>query len=85
MALWKILWELFEDFSDNFNSGHDGVDVSFLEIIESFNDFFLEGVSISKTLLDLGEVVFLNETVDESTDELFYIVYADLNLLIDAS
>ena len=79
MALRKILWELFKDFSDNFDSGHDGVDVSFLEIIESFNNFFLEGVSISQTLLDLGEVVFLNEAIDESSDELFYVVYADLN------
>ena len=70
LAVAEVSWKLGEEGSDNLDSGDDGGDIALHEVLDGLVDFLLDMVGVGEASLDVLEVVLLDETEEDTGDEL---------------
>ena len=77
LAILKINIDGGDHLSDNGNTLDDVHDVLLLEVLDGFGELNLESFSILEAWCDLIERVVLNESIEESSDELDNLVVVE--------
>ena len=70
LAVIEVSWELLDDLTELLNSLDDVLEVTLGEIRESIGDLNLKALSVVEAGLDLWEIILLDKTVDDTSDEL---------------
>ena len=72
LAVLEISWDLLDE-NDNFLDGINDVgNIECLKVLDDSFDFSLKGISIGEASLDLVEVVLVDETFNNSSNEFLY-------------
>lgn len=71
LAVAEVLVHLVEDVDDDLEGGHDAREILLLEVGNQRHDVVREVLGVLHANLELGEVLLVDEAVDESSDELF--------------
>lgn len=77
LASGKVLWKLRDNLSHDLDTGEDVREVLLFEVIYGFHHFLTKDWAILKTGINLLEVVLVDDSLDESTNELSNQLWVD--------
>ena len=77
LALSEVSRELLDEGDDLLDGVNNGVNVESREVGDDGLNLGLEALTVSEALLDLGEVVVLDEAVEDAGDELLSLLEVD--------
>jgi len=68
-AISKLVWNLLKDLSNNFDSINNTRYILLHEVLDSLSKLGLNNCGVFETLVDLFEVIFVNQDLDHSINE----------------